>query len=195
MFNHNDINRGQIMKLTVEDIPDFETRYIPVTESGCWLWIGPISREYGLYNRRGMRERAHRAAYILFKGPIPEGLCVCHRCDTPSCVNPAHLFLGTRKDNWDDMRSKNRHFYQDAEFMTVMRNKRKLSDEWKQRISASKKGKMTVNKLTREQVLDIIKSTESHEQLAIKLGVTSRAIYDIRVGKTWSDLTDIKRNK
>lgn len=73
--------------------------------SGCWLFCGAInSKGYGVLTRR----LAHRVAYELLVGPMPAGMCVCHRCDVRCCVNPAHLFLGTHQDNMDDMTAKGR---------------------------------------------------------------------------------------
>jgi hypothetical protein len=75
----------------------------------CWLWRGAISwNGYGAVRGEGGNLIAHRASWILTFGPIPNGLCVLHRCDNRPCVNPTHLFLGTQKDNLDDMWSKNR---------------------------------------------------------------------------------------
>ena len=81
--------------------------------SSCWLWTGALGR--GGYGRataaRGKKNRselAHRLSHKLFKGPIPKGMFVCHTCDNPRCVNPDHLWLGTRQDNVDDMVSKGR---------------------------------------------------------------------------------------
>lgn len=88
-------------------------RYIPVPESGCWLWDGPTTNlGYGsvkfLVHGRRVYVLAHREFYRRFNGEIPEGLLVCHKCDTPTCVNPSHLFLGTNKDNVQDAKRKGR---------------------------------------------------------------------------------------
>lgn len=88
----------------------FEDKYIPVTESGCWIWIGATYLNgYGQFFINKIVTGAHRAAWMLFKGEIPKGMRVCHTCDVPCCVNPAHLFLGTAKDNSQDMLGKDRH--------------------------------------------------------------------------------------
>jgi len=72
----------------------------------CWEWQASKRRAYGKIRIKCEYVPAHRVAWMLTHGEIPEGLCVLHRCDNPPCVNPDHLFLGTLKDNSQDMLRK-----------------------------------------------------------------------------------------
>lgn len=94
----------------------FNKRYMPEPNSGCWLWTGFVNEDgYGIFCTGSYRAKtrrhikAHRLAYEIFCGPIPDGKLVCHTCDTPSCVNPDHLFIGSWADNVADMVRKGRN--------------------------------------------------------------------------------------
>lgn len=77
----------------------------------CWLWRGMTKSGYGAIDARrisGVFFYAHRVSWEIHFGPVPEGLHVLHTCDTPLCVNPKHLFLGTQRDNNNDKVAKGR---------------------------------------------------------------------------------------
>ena len=94
------------------------SRSVEDAKTGCWIWQGAVRSVESPYGRLTIGSRsdgsrrtigAHQLSYMTFKGPIDGGLCVCHRCDNPRCVNPDHLFLGTKKDNADDRDEKGRN--------------------------------------------------------------------------------------
>lgn len=95
-------------------VAPIEERFWPKVEKtdSCWLWTGPKLRfGHGYIGRGGSnapKVLAHRLAWELTSGPIPSGMFVLHKCDVPNCVNPKHLFLGTKADNSRDMVSKGR---------------------------------------------------------------------------------------
>ena len=106
----------------------FEARYVPEPNSGCWLWTAGVSSNgYGAFDGVG----AHRFSYQLFKGRIPTGKIVRHKCDVKICVNPDHLLIGTQADNINDYvrrlghhyskrtHCKHGHLYTDGSFYTA----------------------------------------------------------------------------
>lgn len=83
----------------------------PVPIAGCWLWSGCVNHTrggYGIAEINHRPRRVHRVAFELFKGPIPPGMFVLHKCDVTCCVNPSHLYAGTNRDNMLDMRARGR---------------------------------------------------------------------------------------
>ncbi len=147
-------------------IERFNEKYIPVTESGCWIWMANTCKAgYGKIYTKGKDELAHRVSYAISNGEIPKGLHVLHRCDIPSCVNPAHLFLGTHEDNMQDKAKKGRAvgFNQHG----VKNNNARLNEN---------------------QVKEIIASTEKQKDIASKYGVSTRAIRKIKRGDLWPEV-------
>jgi len=92
-----------------DPIERFHEKYVINPDNGCWEWTATLDQSgYGLLGYEGSMKGAHRFSYKIYKGEIPKGLYVLHKCDNPPCVNPEHLFLGTQKDNMDDMYNKGR---------------------------------------------------------------------------------------
>lgn len=89
----------------------FPTMFVPGKVDECWPWLGGTdSWGYGKLGTGSHISSAHRLSYVLAKGPIPEGMVVRHSCHNPLCVNPAHLSVGTHKDNKQDSVKAGRHF-------------------------------------------------------------------------------------
>jgi hypothetical protein len=138
-----------------------ENRSERIPEAGCWLWIGTIlSGNYGQLSVNGHRLLAHRASYLAHHGQIPVGLLVLHQCDVPCCVNPAHLFLGTNKDNTADMMRKGRD-----------RTPRGATNG--------------ASKLSEDDVRAIRASPRRNCDLVNEFGVCDSVISEIRSGKSW----------
>lgn len=135
----------------------------------CWLWTASTtSWGYGQIMHKGKGSRAHRVSWELHNGPIPTGLFVCHHCDVPACVNPAHLFLGTNAENLADMDAKG----------------------W--RVNPRRSGPGEVHghvTLTEKQVLDICqRPSQGLGTLAKEFNVTRTQISRIRRRKAWTHL-------
>jgi len=147
------------------DLPD---------NNGCLNWNGAKDRKgYGLCSLKGYKNRrASRLAYEFEIGRIPNGLMVCHKCDNPACVNPEHLFLGTAKDNTNDMVKKGR-------------------GNFKKGIRFEHAPFRPNSKLNEIQVRDIrkrIKDGETMVSLSKVYGVSDRTINNINSGKLWPDI-------
>ena len=89
----------------------FNNKYEINQQNDCWEWQYSTNNiGYGMFRwAKGIMRTAHRVSYEMFIGPIPKGMCVCHKCDNPKCVNPDHLWLGTVKQNMQDKVLKGRH--------------------------------------------------------------------------------------
>lgn len=142
--------------------------------NGCWLWTaGRRGDGYGQFYVSGKAVGAHRFSWLLHFGVIPDGLCVCHTCDNPPCVNPDHLFIGTVRDNFDDMVSKGRNNILEPP-----------------RLRGSKNSQA---KLTEEIARDILSRDYSGygsvTRVAREFGVTRESIWNIRKRLTWQHIS------
>ena len=139
----------------------FDAKWIPEPFSGCWLWTHSIN--WAGYGKIGMGKTwtpAPRIAWQLYRGSIPEKMCVLHHCDTRSCVNPDHLFLGTKGDNNRDCSQKNRR-------------------------NAPRGEAHSQSKLTLSQAEEIRHSTGTQRAIAKKFRIGPTQVWEIRNNKAW----------
>lgn len=141
--------------------------------SGCWIWAGNRNaREYGWFKYNGRQTKAHRWAARHIGGMAITDLLVCHRCDTPSCVNPEHLFVGTAKDNALDMVRKGRH------------NSNPNPNQRRARGSARANSKLTEEDIP--EIRRLLGEGLSFVKIAKRYGVASSLIGRIKYGKAWA---------
>jgi hypothetical protein len=151
-----------------------------VDKSGdCWLWTGGTSAKgYGTFRYGSKRDGslrnviAPRFSWELVNGPIPPGLLVCHRCDVPACINPAHMFLGTAAENSADMVSKGRHLAGNAR-----------AAQKRQGLSS---GKVHLTLKEMAMIRDAYAPGVRTGLLAAQYGVTRQLIWKIGTGKHWT---------
>jgi hypothetical protein len=130
----------------------------------CWPWTCTRdSYGYGVLKSSGKMLKAHRVAYARAHGAVPPSLCVCHRCDNPSCVNPNHLWAGTNLDNIRDRSGKHRTHRPLGQTHPMV-------------------------KLTENQVREILDSTETHTKVAARFGITFQTVSRIRRKELWKHL-------
>lgn len=154
---------------------------IPEPNSGCWLFSGSVAGAgYGRFSCAEASNYAHRASWLAFKGAIPAGMMVLHRCDTPCCVNPEHLFLGTSQDNLRDMIRKGR-----AGFQRHPAAYRKFGAK----LGATQVGRRHSSALLDEDDVRVIRFLIDrgalHVDVARCFDVSSRTIASIASGRTW----------
>ena len=155
---------------------------------GCWLWTATRSRGYGRFSVGGRLVRAHRFAWELTQGPVTNGLHVLHRCDTPACVNPSHLFLGTPMDNAHDRDAKGRQRTPKGEDH-YLRIRSRLNPRPKPPLRGRARGERGGNaKLTEADVRAIRDARargESQATLSKRYGVGQTTVSAIVRGRIW----------
>lgn len=153
-------------------------------ENACWIFTGFIDKHgYGLC-RPGfgkLNVRAHRYAWIMKNGPIPHGMFVLHKCDVRACVNPDHLFLGSNRDNVDDMLKKERQRKGDNHPARIDPSRQVRGERHGQ-------AKMTAGKVV--ELRRLLANGLSIADGAKRFGIDSKTVRDIQARKIWKHVSD-----
>lgn len=130
------------MDIDQEWIRRFNAKWKMDETTGCWVWTGAcVDKGYGEIKIPKTRKQiaAHRLSYLIYCGPIPAGKCVLHKCDNPPCVNPVHLFVGTKLDNALDMVNKMRHCYGERQGSHKLTEKEVMDIHWLMKLGVKQK--------------------------------------------------------
>lgn len=152
----------------IQKLEDRLARHSHLEENGCRVWHGRSRiRNYGRVKIGDENVLAHRVAWELTYGPIPQGLCVLHRCDNPACVNVEHLFLGTQADNVADMCGKGRN-----------------------RPPNNRGERHGAAKLTEDRVRQIRVDERRYRQIAAEHGISASVVCLVKARRAWGHVPD-----
>ena len=154
--------RANLFGLVAEE--KFRARVSPPNAAGCCLWVGSIRHSYGIFYINERHVLAHRIAWELANGLIPDGLNVLHRCDTPACVNPEHLFIGTNAENIADKVAKGRQAFQRGSTRGMAR-------------------------LTEAEAVEIFLASGTPKTIGERYGISKGHVTNIKGRKSWAHAT------
>lgn len=161
--------RGAELNTTIRESKTTEVRFmeklgVKDPSTGCVEWESSRNeRGYGSFWTGGRSVKAHRFAWELHNGPVPEGMLVCHTCDNPTCCNVEHLFLGTNADNSDDKVAKGRQ--------AAVRGERQ--------------GNAKLSEKNIETIRILLVDGLSQRKIAVMFGIDQTTVSKINRGKNW----------